>query len=91
MKITKFALTAVAYAKVYIVAEAFRADTRSDISDETKDAAVVLQQALQCIPNLILECVLRTYALSLGQRNSEEVSRCVEESLVNSCFSRSLF
>ncbi|XP_046853983.1 probable ubiquitin carboxyl-terminal hydrolase FAF-X [Xenia sp. Carnegie-2017] len=70
----KVCINSVAYAKVYIVAEAFRADTRSDISDETKDAAVVLQQALQCIPNLILECVLRTYALSLGQRNSEEIS-----------------
>ena len=74
MKIAKFALTTVAYAKVYMVAEAMRPETRSQISAETQDAAVILQQALQCIPDFVLECVMRNYALSLGHHNAEEVS-----------------
>ena len=74
MKITKFALTTVAYAKVYMVAEALRPESRTEISSETQDAAVVLQQALQCIPHFVLECVLRNYALALGHHSAEEVS-----------------
>jgi Na+/H+-dicarboxylate symporter len=74
MKIAKFALTTVAYAKVYLVAEAMRPESRSQISSETQEAAVILQQALQCIPDFILECVLKNYALSLGHHNAEEVS-----------------
>ena len=83
MKIAKFALTTVAYAKVYIVAEAMRPESRSEVSSETQDAAVILQQALQCIPDFVLECVLRNYALSLGHHSAEEVSPyTVESSLV---------
>ncbi|CAB4037144.1 probable ubiquitin carboxyl-terminal hydrolase FAF-X, partial [Paramuricea clavata] len=72
MKIAKFALTTVAYAKVYLVAEAMRPESRSQISSETQEAAVILQQALQCIPDFILEYVLKNYALSLGHHNAEE-------------------
>ena len=83
MKIAKFALTTVAYAKVYIVAEAMRPESRSEVSSETQDAAVILQQALQCIPDFVLECILRNYALSLGHHSAEEVSPyTVESSLV---------
>ena len=74
MKIAKFALTTVAYAKVYVVAEAMRPESRSQIPNETQEAAVVLQQALQCIPHVLLECIMRNYALTLGQHNAEEVS-----------------
>ena len=56
-----------------MVAEAMRPESQSEIARETQNAAVVLQQALQCVPHFVLECVLRNYALSLGQYNAEEV------------------
>lgn len=56
-----------------MVAEALRSDGQSEIASETHNAAVVLQQALQCIPHFVLECVLRNHALALGHHNAEEV------------------
>ena len=82
MKIVKFALTAVAYAKVYMVAEALRPENHSEIATETHSAAVVLQAALQCIPHYILEFVLRNHALSLSHHISEEVGPFALYSLV---------
>ena len=76
LKITKFLLTTVAYAKVYLVAEALRPDGNSPTSEVPSDvhsAAVVLQQALQCIPHPVSECVLRNYSLALGHHSSDEV------------------
>lgn len=77
LKISKFLLTTVGFAKVYLVAEALRPDGNphsSEVASETHNAAVTLQQALQCIPHPVSECVLRNYALALGHHSSEEVS-----------------
>lgn len=77
LKIAKFLLATVAYAKVYLVAEAFRSDSNSytsEIPSETHNAAVILRQALQCIPHPVAECVLRNYAVALGQHCCDEVS-----------------
>lgn len=47
------------------------------INQATHDQAVVLQTALQSIPNPTSECMLRNVAIRLAQQISDEVSSTV--------------
>ena len=78
LKIGKLMLTTVGYAKIAAVAEACQTDSSSSqtpapVSASTHNQAVVLQQALQHIPNPNAECVLRNVAIRLGRHAAEEV------------------
>ncbi|XP_052519968.1 probable ubiquitin carboxyl-terminal hydrolase FAF-X [Budorcas taxicolor] len=80
LKIAKLLLTAVGYGHVRAVAEACQpivdgADPVTPINQVTHDQAVVLQNALQSIPNPSSECILRNVSIRLAQQISEEASR----------------
>ncbi|ELV09214.1 putative ubiquitin carboxyl-terminal hydrolase FAF-Y [Tupaia chinensis] len=77
LKIAKLLLTAVGYGHVRAIAEACQpaldgADPVTPINQVTHDQAVVLQSALQSIPNPSSECMLRNIAIRLGQQISDE-------------------
>ena len=85
LKIGKLMLTTVGYAKIAAVAEACQTDPSSSssqapapVSASTHNQAVVLQQALQHIPNPNAECVLRNVAIRLGRHAAEEVRGKIE-------------
>ncbi|XP_071799117.1 ubiquitin carboxyl-terminal hydrolase 9X-like isoform X1 [Asterias amurensis] len=76
LKIAKLMLTTVGYAKIAFVAEACQPDSGSQspqlqVSASTHNQAVVLQHALQHIPNPNAECVLRNVAVRLGRHAAE--------------------
>lgn len=77
LKLVKLLLTVMGYGQVAVVAEAIRSPADGSlpttISVSVHNAAVVLQQALQHIPNPNLECVLRNVAMRLGQHMSKLV------------------
>ena len=80
LKIAKLMLTTVGYAKIAFVAEACQPDSGSQspqlqVSASTHNQAVVLQHALQHIPNPNAECVLRNVAVRLGRHAAEGVSK----------------
>lgn len=80
LKIAKLMLTAVAYGHVRAAVEACQPsmDGTSQISpikQAAHDQAVVLQSALQTIPNPTSECVLRNVAIRLAQQISDEASK----------------
>lgn len=68
LKIAKLVLTAVGCAQIQVVAEACQGDTTgvSTVSTALHNQAVLLQKALQIIPNLNSECVTRSTATSSG-------------------------
>ncbi|XP_029705930.1 ubiquitin carboxyl-terminal hydrolase 9X isoform X2 [Takifugu rubripes] len=77
LKIAKLLLTAVGFGHVKAVAEACQpsADGNipvSPINQATHDQALVLQNALQNIPNPASECMLRNVAIRLAQQISDE-------------------
>ncbi|XP_053482764.1 probable ubiquitin carboxyl-terminal hydrolase FAF-X isoform X5 [Ictalurus furcatus] len=77
LKIAKLLLTAVGFGHVKAVAEACQpvADGNipvSPINQATHDQALVLQSALQNIPNPSAECMLRNVAIRLAQQISDE-------------------
>ncbi|XP_063100555.1 probable ubiquitin carboxyl-terminal hydrolase FAF-X isoform X2 [Cavia porcellus] len=77
LKIAKLLLTTVGYGHVRAVAEACQrvADGADPINQVTHDQAVVLQNALQNIPDPSSECVLRNISVRLAQQIANEASR----------------
>ncbi|XP_073886547.1 ubiquitin carboxyl-terminal hydrolase 9Y isoform X10 [Macaca fascicularis] len=80
LKIAKMLLTAIGYGRVRAVAEACQpvvdgTDPVTPINQATHDQAVVLQSALQSIPNPSSECILRNKSVLLAQQISDEASR----------------
>jgi len=69
LKISKLIFTAVAFAHIAVVAEAFQKDSAKDvaITSMQHSYAVTLQQAVQHIPNTYYEYVIRNFAMKLGQ------------------------
>ncbi|KAG8507344.1 putative ubiquitin carboxyl-terminal hydrolase FAF-X, partial [Galemys pyrenaicus] len=87
LKIAKLLLTAVGYGHVRAVAEACQpsvdgTDPVTPINQVTHDQAVVLQNALQSIPNPSSECMLRNVSLRLAQQISDEASRYMPDTCV---------
>ncbi|XP_056292255.1 probable ubiquitin carboxyl-terminal hydrolase FAF-X isoform X5 [Pseudoliparis swirei] len=79
LKIGKLLLTAVGFGHVKAVAEACQPNAEgnipvSPINQATHDQALVLQSALQNIPNPASECMLRNVAIRLAQQISDEVT-----------------
>ncbi|XP_076857710.1 ubiquitin carboxyl-terminal hydrolase 9X isoform X7 [Brachyhypopomus gauderio] len=77
LKIAKLLLTAVGFGHVKAVAEACQPAAEgtipvSPINQATHDQALVLQSALQNIPNPTAECMLRNVAIRLAQQISDE-------------------
>ncbi|XP_030636958.1 probable ubiquitin carboxyl-terminal hydrolase FAF-X [Chanos chanos] len=77
LKIAKLLLTAVGFGHVKAVAEACQpvvegTNPASPINQATHDQALVLQNALQNIPNSASECMLRNVAIRLAQQISDE-------------------
>uniref|UniRef100_A0A8C4MAJ0 Ubiquitin specific peptidase 9 X-linked n=1 Tax=Equus asinus TaxID=9793 RepID=A0A8C4MAJ0_EQUAS len=80
LKIAKLLLTAIGYGHVRAVAEACQpgvegVNPMSSVNQVTHDQAVVLQSALQSIPNPSSECMLRNVSIRLAQQISDEASR----------------
>ncbi|XP_057193293.1 probable ubiquitin carboxyl-terminal hydrolase FAF-X isoform X1 [Triplophysa rosa] len=77
LKIAKLLLTAIGFGHVKAVAEACQpvvegTNPASPINQATHDQALVLQNALQSIPNPTSECMLRNVAIRLAQQISDE-------------------
>ncbi|KAM9576986.1 ubiquitin carboxyl-terminal hydrolase 9X isoform 6-T6 [Trichechus inunguis] len=80
LKIAKLLLTAIGYGHVRAVAEACQpgvegVSSMTSVNQVTHDQAVVLQSALQSIPNPSSECMLRNVSIRLAQQISDEASR----------------
>lgn len=80
LKIAKLLLTAIGYGHVRAVAEACQpgvegVNPMTSVNQVTHDQAVVLQSALQSIPNPSSECMLRNVSVRLAQQISDEASR----------------
>jgi len=60
-------------------------NTFFQINQATHDQAVVLQNALQNIPNPTSECMLRNVAIRLAQQISDEVSEFLSVSPFSLC------
>ncbi|KAI5613502.1 putative ubiquitin carboxyl-terminal hydrolase FAF-X isoform X3, partial [Silurus asotus] len=78
LKIGKLLLTAIGFGHVKAVAEACQpvvegTNPTSPINQATHDQALVLQNALQNIPNPTSECMLRNVAIRLAQQIFDEV------------------
>uniref|UniRef100_A0A8C4MG56 USP domain-containing protein n=1 Tax=Equus asinus asinus TaxID=83772 RepID=A0A8C4MG56_EQUAS len=86
LKIAKLLLTAVGYGHVRAVAEACQPVVDGvnffQINQVTHDQAVVLQNALQSIPNPSSECMLRNVSIRLAQQISDEASRYMPDTCV---------
>ncbi|XP_053083670.1 probable ubiquitin carboxyl-terminal hydrolase FAF-X isoform X1 [Pangasianodon hypophthalmus] len=77
LKIGKLLLTAIGFGHVKAVAEACQpvvegTNPTSPINQATHDQALVLQNALQSIPNPASECMLRNVAIRLAQQIFDE-------------------
>uniref|UniRef100_A0A452GKF3 ubiquitinyl hydrolase 1 n=1 Tax=Gopherus agassizii TaxID=38772 RepID=A0A452GKF3_9SAUR len=84
LKIAKLLLTAIGFGHVRAVAEACQPVVEgtspiSPINQATHDQAVVLQTALQNIPNPTSECMLRNVAIRLAQQISDEASKYIPD------------
>uniref|UniRef100_H2M4X8 ubiquitinyl hydrolase 1 n=1 Tax=Oryzias latipes TaxID=8090 RepID=H2M4X8_ORYLA len=84
LKIAKLLLTAVGFGHVKAVAEACQPNADgnipvSPINQATHDQALVLQSALQSIPNPASECMLRNVAIRLAQQISDEASKYIPD------------
>nr|XP_033805269.1 probable ubiquitin carboxyl-terminal hydrolase FAF-X isoform X2 [Geotrypetes seraphini] len=85
LKIAKLLLTAIGFGHVRAVAEACQpvvegtTSPMSPINQATHDQAVVLQSALQNIPNPTSECMLRNVAIRLAQQISDEASKYIPD------------
>uniref|UniRef100_A0AAR2KQL9 USP domain-containing protein n=1 Tax=Pygocentrus nattereri TaxID=42514 RepID=A0AAR2KQL9_PYGNA len=84
LKIAKLLLTAVGFGHVKAVAEACQPTAEgtipvSPINQATHDQALVLQSALQNIPNPSAECMLRNVAIRLAQQISDEASKYIPD------------
>ncbi|EPY73706.1 putative ubiquitin carboxyl-terminal hydrolase FAF-X isoform 1 [Camelus ferus] len=79
LKIAKLLLTAIGYGHVRAVAEACQpgvegVNPMASVNQVTHDQAVVLQSALQSIPNPSSECMLRNVSIRLAQQISDETN-----------------
>ncbi|XP_042614954.1 probable ubiquitin carboxyl-terminal hydrolase FAF-X isoform X2 [Cyprinus carpio] len=77
LKIAKLLLTAIGFGHVKAVAEACQplvegTNPASPINQATHEQALVLQNALQSIPNPASECMLRNVSVRLAQQISDE-------------------
>ncbi|KAM8976699.1 ubiquitin carboxyl-terminal hydrolase 9X isoform 1-T1 [Pelodytes ibericus] len=81
LKVAKLLLTAIGYGHVRAVAEACQpvVEGTNPVSPATHDQAVVLQNALQNIPNPASECMLRNVAIRLAQQISDEASKYIPD------------
>uniref|UniRef100_A0A668ARF6 ubiquitinyl hydrolase 1 n=1 Tax=Myripristis murdjan TaxID=586833 RepID=A0A668ARF6_9TELE len=81
LKIAKLLLTAVGFGHVKAVAEACQPNAEGNIpiNQATHDQALVLQSALQNIPNPASECMLRNVAIRLAQQISDEASKYIPD------------
>ncbi|KAK3574939.1 hypothetical protein QTP86_019806 [Hemibagrus guttatus] len=84
LKIGKLLLTAIGFGHVKAVAEACQpvvegTNPTSPINQATHDQALVLQNALQNIPNPASECMLRNVAIRLAQQIFEEASKYIPD------------
>uniref|UniRef100_A0AAR2KQD2 ubiquitinyl hydrolase 1 n=1 Tax=Pygocentrus nattereri TaxID=42514 RepID=A0AAR2KQD2_PYGNA len=84
LKIAKLLLTAIGFGHVKAVAEACQpvvegTNPASPINQATHDQALVLQNALQNIPNPSSECMLRNVAIRLAQQISDEASKYIPD------------
>uniref|UniRef100_A0A6I8RWE9 ubiquitinyl hydrolase 1 n=1 Tax=Xenopus tropicalis TaxID=8364 RepID=A0A6I8RWE9_XENTR len=78
LKVAKLLLTAIGYGHVRAVAEACQPVVEGT-NPATHDQAVVLQNALQNIPNPTSECMLRNVAIRLAQQISDEASKYIPD------------
>jgi len=78
LKISKLVLTTVGYAQVQVVAEACQSESSGNAAQITvtpamHNHAVVLQKALQCVPNPNTDFIMRNTASRLGQFLTRQV------------------
>jgi ubiquitin carboxyl-terminal hydrolase 9/24 len=73
LKISKLVFTVVGFAQVQVVTDAYQCDA-SAVPPAVQNQTVLLQKALQSVPNPSTECVLRSTAHRLGQSLSCQVS-----------------
>uniref|UniRef100_A0A8C5P965 ubiquitinyl hydrolase 1 n=1 Tax=Leptobrachium leishanense TaxID=445787 RepID=A0A8C5P965_9ANUR len=78
LKVAKLLLTAIGYGHVRAVAEACQ-PVAEGTNTAIHDQAVVLQNALQNIPNPTSECMLRNVAIRLAQQISDEASKYIPD------------
>ena len=73
---SKLLFTVICYSQVAVVAESLRKDTGDKIAVGTPQhsAAILLQQALQHIPNPYYECVIRNAGAKIGHTLGQQVS-----------------
>ncbi|XP_061917685.1 probable ubiquitin carboxyl-terminal hydrolase FAF-X isoform X1 [Entelurus aequoreus] len=95
LKIAKLLLTAVGFGHVKAVAEACQPNAEgnipvSPINQATHDQALVLQTALQNIPNPASECMLRNVAIRLAQQISDENFFQASKSIPDICVIRAV-
>ncbi|XP_019715781.1 ubiquitin carboxyl-terminal hydrolase 9X isoform X3 [Hippocampus comes] len=95
LKIAKLLLTAVGFGHVKAVAEACQPNAEgnipiSPINQATHDQALVLQSALQSIPNPASECMLRNVAIRLAQQISDENFFQTSKSIPDICVIRAV-
>ncbi|XP_076872060.1 LOW QUALITY PROTEIN: ubiquitin carboxyl-terminal hydrolase 9X-like [Brachyhypopomus gauderio] len=95
LKIAKLLLTAVGFGHVKAVAEACQpvgegTNPASPINQATHDQALVLQNALQNIPNPASECMLRNVAIRLAQQISDENFFQASKSIPDICVIRAV-
>jgi len=79
LKVSKLVLTTVGYAQVHVVAEACQSESSGSTSQITvtqvmHNQAVILQKALQCVPNPNTDFIMRNTASRLGQVLTKQVS-----------------
>lgn len=68
LRISKLIFTAVAFAHITVVAEALQKDSGKEIISTAQHSyAIMLQQAVQHIPNTYYEYMIRNNAIKLGQ------------------------
>jgi len=78
LKISKLVLTTVGYAQVQVVAEACQSESSGNAAQITVTSvmhnhAVILQKALQCVPNPNTDFIMRNTASRLGQFLTKQV------------------
>jgi len=79
LKISKLVLTTVGYAQVQVVAEACQSESTGNAAQITitpvmHNHAVILQKALQCVPNPNTDFMMRNTATRLGQFLTRQVT-----------------
>ncbi|XP_071163274.1 ubiquitin carboxyl-terminal hydrolase 9X-like isoform X2 [Mytilus edulis] len=80
MKICKIMLTTVLNAKLQVVIDACNADPQSpNVTQQEHSHAVLIQQALQFIPNQQSEIMTKNVAMRLGQHLTDQASKVIPD------------